>query len=73
MGYTHQQTLDSSYVLIESMLQEYAYLCSERNRMIRGEDDGDEDYGEYTWVELPDFATGGTRRYKKYKKLENDK
>lgn len=63
LGYTHEQTLNSSYALIMGMLQEYAYMCNERNKTLYGEDDDDE---EYEWVELVDFATGETRRYKKY-------
>ena len=63
LGYTHEQTLNSSYALIMGMLQEYAYMCNERNKTLYGDDDDDE---EYEWVELVDFATGETRRYKKY-------
>ena len=32
LGYTHEQTLNSSYALITGMLQEYAYMCNERNK-----------------------------------------
>ena len=46
------------------MLQEYAYLCNERNRLLAGEDDDTEDF---EWVEMVDFKTGTTQRYKKYK------
>lgn len=65
LGYTHQQTLDSSYALVTGMLQEYAYLCNERNKMLYGDDDDDDE--PFEWVELVDFATGNTKRYKKYK------
>lgn len=63
LGYTHAQTLDSSYALITGMLQEYAYLCNERNKALY---DDQEDEEEYEWVELVDFATGEAKRYKRY-------
>ena len=65
LGYTHEQTLDSSYALITGMLQEYAYMCNERNKLLYG-DEEDEDE-PFVWVELVDFTTGKTKRYKKYK------
>lgn len=64
LGYSHEKTLDSSYALICGMLQEYAYLCNERNRLLAGEDDDSDDF---EWVEMIDFKTGTTKRYKKYK------
>ena len=33
-GYTHEQTLNSSYALIMGMLQEYTYMCNERNQKV---------------------------------------
>ncbi len=65
LGYTHEQTLDSSYALISGMLQEYAYKCNERNKLLYG-DEEDEDK-PFEWVKLVDFTTGKTKRYKKYK------
>ena len=62
-GYTHEQTLNSSYALIMGMLQEYTYMCNERNRILYGDEDEDEGY---EWVELVDFTTGEPRRYRKY-------
>ncbi|WP_294591638.1 hypothetical protein [uncultured Bacteroides sp.] len=52
LGLSYTQTLDSSYSLIEAMMQEYAMIMRERNR------DTDEDGTEgidYEWVELPSF------------------
>ena len=66
LGYTHEQTLDTSYALIEGMLQEYAYMMKERNRRTKTDEDSDEDY---TWVEFMDFDTGKAKRIKRYKKI----
>lgn len=61
-GYTHNQTLDSSYTLIQCMLSEYSYMWHERNQT---DDKEDEDF---EWVELPDFNDPSkTNRFKKYK------
>lgn len=68
LGYSHEKTLDSSYVLITGLLQEYAYLCHARNRALT--DENEEEGEEYEWVEMIDFKTGKTKRYKKYKKIE---
>ena len=68
LGYTHEQTLNSSYALITGMLQEYAYMCNERNKALYEDEEDDE---EFEWVELVDFATGETRRYKKYIDAKN--
>ena len=67
-GYTHEQTLNSSYALIMGMLQEYTYMCNERNRILYGDEDEDEGY---EWVELVDFTTSEARRYKKYNNAKN--
>ena len=64
LGYTHEQTLDSSYALITGMLQEYAYMCNERNKLLYG-DEEDEDY-PFEWVELVNFTTGKTKRLTVY-------
>ena len=68
LGYTHEQTLNSSYALITGMLQEYAYMCNERNKALYGEEDDEE---EFEWVELVDFTTSEARRYKKYNNAKN--
>lgn len=61
-GYTHQQTLESSYSLIQCMLSEYSYMWHERNS------ETDEDSEDFEWVDLPDFNDPSkTTRYKKYK------
>lgn len=65
LGYSHEKTLDSSYALICGLMQEYAWLCNERNKILSGEDDDD---NEFEWVEMVDFKTGTTKRYKKYRK-----
>ena len=62
LGYTHEQTLDSSYALITGMLQEYAYLCNERNKLLYSDEDDEDE--PFEWVELVDFASGDTKRYK---------
>lgn len=63
LGLTFSQILDSSYTLIEAMMQEYAYICNERNRRIKGEEVGP---GE-EWITFPDFETGKMKRIKKGK------
>ena len=68
LGYTHEQTLNSSYALITGMLQEYAYMCNERNKALYGEEDDEE---EFEWVELVDFTTSEARRYKKDNNAKN--
>lgn len=68
LGYTHEQTLDTSYALIEGMLQEYAYMMKERNRRTKPDEDKDSDE-DYTWVEVMDFDTGKAKRIKRYKKI----
>lgn len=55
LGLSYRETLDSSYALIEVMMQEYAYITRERSKALdKGEDD---EGGEYEWVELPSFDT----------------
>ncbi|SFK99581.1 hypothetical protein SAMN05216357_11066 [Porphyromonadaceae bacterium KH3CP3RA] len=65
LGLTYEQTLDSSFTLIRAMLSEYSYLWNERNKEEKtGEDEG----GEYEWIELPDWDDPSkTTRMKKYK------
>lgn len=71
LGYSHEQTLDSSYVLIEGMLQEYAYFCNERNKLAKSENEEgkDDEHGAYTWVDVVDFDTGKPKRVKQYQMI----
>ncbi|AVM53314.1 hypothetical protein C4H11_10570 [Bacteroides zoogleoformans] len=65
LGLTYKETLESSFVLIEVMMQEYAYITKERNKAC--EKGSDED-GDYEWVELPSFDNPNEMiRYKKYR------
>lgn len=64
LGYSHEQTLNSSYALICGLMQEYAWLCNERNKILSGEEEEAEDF---EWVEMPDYKSGTVKRYKKYK------
>lgn len=66
LGLSYRETLDSSYALIEVMMQEYAYITRERNKALdKGEDN---EGGEYEWVELPSFDNPNEMvRYKKYR------
>lgn len=60
-GYTHEQTLESSFAIIKCMLEEYNYMWRDRNR----EADSN---GEFEWIELPDWDDPTkTKRVKKYK------
>lgn len=65
-GYTHQQTLESSFCTIVSMLKEYGYMQNERNRLY---DDKEESLNEdEEWVYITDFETGKRKRVKRTKK-----
>ncbi|MEG1543221.1 MAG: hypothetical protein RR382_01675, partial [Tannerellaceae bacterium] len=65
-GYTHEQTLDSSLVLILAMLREHGYLVNERNRSMYPDSEGEkEENGE--WVYRVDFETGKKVRVRKRK------
>lgn len=67
LGLDYEQTLDSSYSLIQSMLSEYSFLWNERNR---NEKSGEDEGGEFEWVELPDWDNPSkTNRIKKYKDI----
>ena len=67
LGLTHEQTLDSSFTLIQAMLSEYFYLWNERNKEIKTDEDEGE---EFEWVELPDWDDPSkTNRIKKYKDI----
>lgn len=48
------QILDSSYPLVETLMQEYAYITIERNRATQDEN-GEIEGKDYDWVELPSF------------------
>lgn len=64
LGLTYKETLDSSFTLVEAMMQEYAYMMKERNKAVKGKTD-DEDF---EWVELPSFDNPNeVIRYKKYR------
>lgn len=52
LGLTYNQALESSYSLIEAMMQEYAIIMRERS--ITSDEDGVEGVN-YEWVELPSF------------------
>lgn len=68
-GYTHEQTLNSSYAVLRNMLAEYNYMWKERNRELENTDDGGEDF---EWVELPDWDNPTKiNRIKKYKDISN--
>ncbi len=62
-GYTHDQTLDSSMVLILAMLREHGYIVNERNKTLYKDDDSGE------WVEVTDFDTGQKKRVRKMKSI----
>lgn len=67
-GYTHDQTLDSSMVLILAMLREHRYIVNERNKTLYKDDESeDDDSGE--WVEVTDFDTGQKKKIRKMKSI----
>lgn len=69
LGLDYRTTLNSSFSLIEVMMQEYAYVIHERNKKLKKEKD--EDGREFEWVELPSFDNPKEMiRYKKYKDLQ---
>ena len=64
LGLTYNQALESSYSLIEAMMQEYAIIMRERS--LTSDEDGVEGV-DYEWVELPSFDNPGeTIRMKRY-------
>lgn len=65
LGYSHEQTLDSSFPLLQAMLAEYSYMWTERNRESNVDDDGQ----EFEWVELPDWDN--PRKLNKLKKYKD--
>ena len=63
-GYSHEQILDSSFVLLVGMLRERGYLMNRRAKDFYSEDTSiKEEDGE--WVEMVDFYTGHVKRIKK--------
>lgn len=63
-GYSHEQILDSSFVLLVGMLRERGYLMSRRVKDFHSEDTSiKEEDGE--WVEMVDFDTSHVKRIKK--------
>ena len=63
-GYSHEQILDSSFVLLVGMLRERGYLMNRRAKDFHSEDTSiKEEDGE--WVEMVDFDTGRVKRIKK--------
>lgn len=70
LGLTFSETLDSSYSTVDALMQEYAYLCNERNKETKDED-GDVEGKDYEWVELPSYDDPSKSiRMKKYKDIE---
>ncbi|WP_373191771.1 hypothetical protein [Bacteroides caccae] len=62
---TFNETLDSSYGLIEILLQEYSFVMRERNKT--ADKDGEVEGKDYEWVELPNFDNPDEKiRMKKY-------
>lgn len=67
LGYSHRETLDSSYLLILGLLREHAFRTNERNRALFA-DEGDSFSASAlpsAYVEMVDFSTGRIRRYPK--------
>ena len=65
LGLTFKETLDSSYELIEMLLQEYSFMMRERNKT--PDKDGEIEGRDFEWVELPSFDDPSkTIRIKKY-------
>lgn len=64
LKYTPEEILDSSYVLILSLLREHSFMMNKRNKELYGDDNTD---GEGDYIEAVDFATGKTKRVKKAK------
>ena len=61
-GYSHEQILDSSFVLLGGMLRERGYLMNRRAKDFHSEDTQPK---EEEWVEIVDFDTGKLKRVKK--------
>lgn len=59
LGLKPEETLDSDYVLVASILREHNYILNERNKQMNGEDT------EAEYKEVIDFNTGNTKRVRK--------
>lgn len=70
-GYTHDQILDSSFVLILAMLREHGYLVNERNKALYPDDKGTagSESEPSEWVEVTDFDTGQKKKVRKMKSI----
>lgn len=65
LGLTFDETLDSSYGLIEILLQEYSFVMRERNKTT--DEDGEVEGRDYEWIELPSFDNPNEKiRMKRY-------
>ena len=65
LGLTFNETLDSSYGLIEILLQEYSFVMRERNKTT--DEDGEVEGRDYEWIELPSFDNPNEKiRMKRY-------
>ena len=65
LGLTFNETLDSSYGLIEILLQEYSFVMMERNKTT--DEDGEVEGRDYEWIELPSFDNPNEKiRMKRY-------
>lgn len=67
MSYT--EVLNSSYSLVEAMMQEYSYVMNERNKTT--DENGEVEGEDYEWVELPSFDDPTKLiKYKKYSDVD---
>lgn len=65
LGLTFNETLNSSYGLIEILLQEYSFVMRERNKTT--DEDGEVEGRDYEWIELPSFDNPNEKiRMKRY-------
>lgn len=65
LGLTFNQTLDSSYGLVQTLIQEYSFVMRERNKST--DEDGKVEGKDFEWVELPSFDDPSkTIRMKRY-------
>jgi hypothetical protein len=68
-GYTHSQTLDSSFILLLGMLQEHGYLINRRAKDFHTNDTSEKKEEDGEWVEMIDFDTGQKKRVQKRRSL----
>lgn len=62
-GYTHEQTLNSSFCVMLAMFKEYGFVINERNKMYDSEGGESLKDGE-EWVYITDFETGEKKKFK---------